>query len=205
MHMIALFQGKLSGVLTAPNFEPRLKTLEELANSNLVLLIRKYHLENMKDYKVQTAQKLVDKCVESEYSTFEETYVYVQHNGSVAMIAFKSDLDLLAYRQHAVDKIDDNNYIYVIKARFAFRRGVAASLAMNQIIKGIREGGLIHKWLSDSIKVTFWPDQPKIVILTRKHLLVAFIILGIGYSMSLVILVGELVTWHCCRRIRNFV
>lgn len=192
MHIVALFQGKLSGVLTAPNYEPRINTLDELADSNLILLIRQYHLENMKRYKVKTAQKLVAKCVLSDYPSFEETYAYIQRNGSVSMIAFKNDLEVLTYKPHRVDKISDNNYIYVIRARFAFRKGVAVLLTMNQIIKGITRGGLIIKWLSDSLKISFMPDSPHTVILTRKHLQSAFAILLLGFFLSLSVFIGEL-------------
>lgn len=192
LHINAIFTGKLSGVLTAPNYEPRLKTLEDLADSSIVPVIRRYSLQRFRLSQTKTARRLLQKT--KEYQVSDSAFYdseYVKINGSIAMAQFKDLFNFVASRKYIVDTIDDNNYIWTIQGCFVFRRGIPILLTMNQVIRGIREGGLVRKWVSDEVKISFRPDSPKTVILTIEHLQGAFLMLVIGSVLSLLIFFVE--------------
>lgn len=192
LHINAIFTGKLSGVLTAPNYEPRLKTLEDLADSKIIPVIRRYSLERFQLSQAKTARKLLQKT--EEYQLSDSAFYdseYVKINGSIAIAQFKDLFNFVASRKYIVDTIDDNNYIWTIQGCFVFRRGIPILLTMNAVIRGIQEGGLVRKWVSDEVKVSFRPDSPKLVILTLGHLQGAFLILIIGTILGLIIFFVE--------------
>lgn len=195
LHINTIFQGKLSGVLTAPNLEPRLKTIEELADSNIIPAMVNYSFNEFETCKTNVAKKLRQKAEVLQFGSNSSAkfFEYVSRNGSVTYLAYGNHFINLLSSKSSLYTITEDSCKTGFKCSFAFRRGIPVLLTMNQIIRGIREGGLVNKWLSDLMVISFEPNSPKHITLTIEHLKAAFILLGFGCSASFLVFIGEIV------------
>lgn len=192
-HLRNCFKAKLSGVLTAPNFHPRLKSTEDLLRSDIIPAVSKYSLQLWKTCHTQTAEGLLRKA--EIYELDRDKFQYVLENGSVALIEYQYKFNMMASKQY-VYAIEYNLCPLIIRVNYVFKRDIPILLTMNRVLRAVREGGLIYKWYSDLKQVSFWSDFPKRVVLTISHLQGAFFILITGYGISLLIFIGELFIQH---------
>lgn len=79
-----------------------------------------------------------------------------------------------------------------MEATYAARNGYPLLLTLNEVIRGIREGGLQLKWSDDLKKIMFlsFGDNDN-VVLTFDHLQTAFLLLFIGLTLAAAIFVSE--------------
>lgn len=98
-HVIYFFQGKLSSVLTSPNYEPAITNLEELADSNLtIIFLYDINRKLLHDSSHPAAGRLFNKSI-LRRGVFNPAEL-VLGNSSVAISAFSHDIDITkAYRQ----------------------------------------------------------------------------------------------------------
>lgn len=70
---------------------------------------------------------------------------------------------------------------------------------VNKLLRRIIESGLVDKWLRDakqSYESSIEPD-PQEALMELRKLYGAFVALGIGYTIALFTLIGEIIYWKC--------
>lgn len=64
---------------------------------------------------------------------------------------------------------------------------------LNEVIRGIREGGLHLKWVLELKKIYFTPTLNELIVLKINHLEGAFVLLLSGLAVAFVVFFLELV------------
>lgn len=197
-HVSAFFQGKLSSVLTSPIYDSRILTLQQLADSELKILVVYHKLTAIKNINTDVALKMASKS-----EPFEEKYVsinrpeYVMKRRDVALSALSGDLNLTDAYKTEVDIIKDV-FLPDLEGTYQMKKHNPIMLTLNNVIRVIREGGLHIKWLNDMRIVNFimYSKEKEAddhqIILTFEHLEGPFILLGFGITMSTIIFLIEI-------------
>lgn len=69
---------------------------------------------------------------------------------------------------------------------------------LDKLLRRIIEAGLVSKWLSEAVRnIESSVDEPQEALMDLKKMYGAFVALGIGYFISIVALVGEIIYWKC--------
>lgn len=196
-HLSAFFQGKLSSVLTLPIYDSRISTLEQLADSNLKILVVYHKLSTIKNINTNVALKMASKS-----EPLEEKYIsinrpeYVMKRRDIALSSLVGDLNLTDTYKTKVDVIKDV-FLPDLEGTYQMKRHNPIMLTLNNVIRVIREGGLHTKWLNDMKIVNFLTytkddDADGQIILTFEHLEGPFILLAFGICSSTIIFGVEL-------------
>lgn len=196
-HLSYFFQGKLSGVLTAPNYEKRVTNLQQLVDSQLTTIVFYNNIESIKEMNTTLARKFADKTkVIAEEGGGINRPQYVIEHGDVALTAFAADLNMTDAYRRQVDVIEDM-FLFNLEATYQLRKGNPIRDVLNGIIRGVTESGLQHKWMSDMRKITFLPSDDDMIVLTFEHLEGPFILLFFGLVLAFCVFLLEIL-WNKC-------
>lgn len=68
----------------------------------------------------------------------------------------------------------------------------------DKLLRRLIEAGLVSKWLSEAVRnYESNVDEPEEALMDLKKMYGAFVALGIGYFISVMALVGEVIYWKC--------
>jgi len=205
-----LFQTYFTSFLVDPGVQERIRTLDELFQSDLVY---HYELENDRylkfsfpDYysKINLQRK---ECESTQHCIYdflrEQTFTLIGHSFSVQyIVAIITNPELCT--------LDDN--IYKLNFVMHFVKGSHLVDIFDGVIHGILQGGLIGKVWNDMMtnyRFQCASNHPDIFpnfadfnheggyyfVFSLSHLLLAFYAIGVGSFVGIVVLVGEIL--HC--------
>lgn len=192
MHVNSYFLGKLGSILTHPGFEKGITNIEELAESTVVRpFTYQHHRKLMLTLNDSIAQKLGKKVVNITSFDFISLFDYMLKYKNTSLSSYESIIKYYAKEQSKLKTIS-GRYLLNMEATYATRRGHPLLDDVNRVIKQILEMGLQKKWLSDMSIRSFEKSNGKTqIVLSLEHLQGAFIVLLIGYSISVVIFLLE--------------
>lgn len=198
LHVNNFFQGQLSSVLTVPQYEEKIDSLEKLALSNLVTLIPFADMKVLKDSAIPVAQLLYNKSI-SSYELFPERMEKLLENDSLASNGFRNSMAMFSTYSLFVDTFQDS-MLPIVDATYSMRGGSPLRSTLNEIIRGVVEGGLRIKWLSDMHVVRFFSNKEEKLALEIQHLESAFLLLSFGLGIASVILILEHLVYRIKKR-----
>lgn len=68
----------------------------------------------------------------------------------------------------------------------------------DRLLRRLIEAGLVSKWLSETVRNYEASEvEPEEALMDLKKMYGAFVALGIGYFISIVALIAELIYWNC--------
>jgi hypothetical protein len=202
-----LFQTYFTSYLVDPGEQERIRTLDELFQSDLVYY---YHPENDRYIKISFPNYYSkinlqrQECESTQHCIYdflrEQTFTLIGHSFSVEyIIAIITNPELCT--------LDDN----IFKMNFAihFVKGSHLVEIFNDIIHGILQGGLMGKLRNDILMnykflcasnhpdvfpnfADFNQDVGDYFVFSLSHLQLAFYAIGVGSFVGIVVLVGEI-------------
>jgi len=205
-----LFQTYFTSFLVDPGVQERIRTLDELFQSDLVY---HYELENDRYLKVSFPNYYSrihlqrQECESTHHCIYdflrEQTFTVIGHSFSVDY--------LISVINNPEICILDNN-IFKIDFAIHFVKGSHLVDIFNDIIHGLLQGGLIGKLRNDMMTnykfqcvsnhpdifpnfADFNHDGGDYFVFSLSHLQLAFYAIGVGSFVGIVVLVGEIL--HC--------
>lgn len=202
-----LFQTYLTSFLVDPGVKERIRTLDELFQSDLV-----YHYDKENDGYLKFSFPFYSSrinlrrtaCESTEHCLYDllrtQTFTVIGHS-------FNIDYLISVINHPELCTLDDA--IYKLNFAMHFVKGSHLVDVFNNIIHGILQGGLIGKWRNDLITnykflcvsnhsdifpnfADFNHDDSGYFVFSVSHLQLAFYAIGVGSFVGLVVLVGEI-------------
>ncbi|KAJ3652052.1 hypothetical protein Zmor_018051 [Zophobas morio] len=186
----------LSGVLSQPSYEPKISTINDLIQSNKVLKFPNGYetLFKEKSYFSLLLKKRVDRKTKSYEEHVQDFAEELDHGiiTSSSRIYFIKDYQKL--------QILDRDKIGILTNRLLIRKGFPVLNKINFFINRVRESGFNSKWVYESqmgINRTSFNFEQTISSLDMHRIVCAFVVLGVGISLSVVVAIMEIiVTWE---------
>lgn len=202
-----LFQTYFTSFLVDPGVQERIRTLDELFQSNLVY---RYELENDIYLKVSFPNYYSkinlerQECESTQHCLYdlmrEQTFTMIGHSFSVDYI-----ISIITNPELCI--LDDS--IYKLNFAMHFVKGSHLVDMFNVIIHGLLQGGLIGKLRNDMMTnykflcasnhpdifpnfADFNHDGGDYFVFSLSHLQLAFYAIGVGSFVGFVVLVGEI-------------
>jgi Ligand-gated ion channel. len=210
-----LFQTYLTSFLVDPGVQERIKTLDELFQSDIIYL---YQLDNddylkfsFPDYYSKINMQR-ESCEITNHCIYEflrtQTFTVIGHSFSV-------DYMVSVINNPEICTLDDA--IYQLNFAMHFIKGNHLVDIFNGIIHGILQGGLIGKWRNDLMTnykfrcvannsdifpnfADFNHDGGDYFVFSLSHLQLAFYAIGVGCSVGFAVLVGEIVHYKLFKK-----
>lgn len=194
-HVNTYFQAKLGSILTAPLYEKEITTFEELADSTVIPVefykINSQLLNNSYSY---ASMKLFNRLV--FYKEIENNRINcaMEHKNTALPINCKIMRNLTEAHKEFLSIIPDKA-LGTTKLFYSMINGSPYIFSFDAVIRGIIEGGLFLKWLSDNKKITFLPTEDNKVVLTIDHVETAFVIIFAGCILAFIIFLFEILVY----------
>jgi hypothetical protein len=205
-----LFQTYLTSFLVDPGVKERIRTLNELFQSDLV-----YHYDKENDGYLKFSFPLYysrvnlqrEECESTEHCLYDflrtQTFTVIGHS-------FNVDYTISVINNPELCTLDDA--IYKLSFAMHFVKGSHFVDKFSDILHGILQGGLIGKWrndlttnykfLSASNHSDIFPnfadfnhDDGDYFVFSVSHLQLAFYAIGVGSFVGFVVLVGEILQY----------
>ncbi|KAF5290693.1 hypothetical protein FQR65_LT01983 [Abscondita terminalis] len=201
IHIQTAFVSKLIEILTVPHFEPPIKTIQELADSDVSILIREdfynaYFNAVEPEETLYSSVKRKVKAVEVRTLTdlFFENNTYYKY----ALIVPQSQVEIiLTLMQFHLNTISDNKLMMKFSNVFMGSSNAYVLKTIDNVISILMESG-IHDYFIKNVKVpkrTKEKDISKKVVLKLKHLYFVFVFWSIGLIFGFLVFIGEMF-WH---------
>lgn len=194
-HINIYFQAKLGSILTAPLYEKEITTFEELANSTFIPVdfyeMSRRMLNNSESY---ASMKLFNRSILYRDTERDRIKFVLEHKNTAIIINCKITRNLTNAHEELLSKFPDKGVI-PIYVTYCMVYGSPFIALFNQVIRGVVEGGLVIKWLSDNKKFSFLPAQNYNVVLTLDHVKAANIIIFLGLMLAFTIFLFEILVY----------
>lgn len=187
-HINYFFQGNLSSKLTIPQYERRIKTVEQLIKSNLIIFLPEYERELIANSTSPIISKLYKRSV--PIVELVPKLSFIKNNQSSAITSFLSTTNYTAAYKDYVDTLIDTT-LNKVTPQFYTRIGHPLLPAINKMIRRVNEHGFITKWFSNKNATFFTSSFEKQIQITIKHLQSVFLCLFVGLFFGFAILIVE--------------
>lgn len=193
-HIAYLFQANLSSKLTVPQYEKRLKTVEDIVNSNLIIMLYEPERKALLHSQTSFAQRVYDKS--NSFNKLIQRMKTVRENqsavytGSLSGLLTNYTLDHLNY----IELVHDYDVLSLFEVQFIIGNGHPLLPAINSIISKVTEHGFIIKLFKvDALNYKIIESNQ--VVITVDHLQSIFVALVTGLSCALIVFIVELVVY----------
>ncbi|KAF5284706.1 hypothetical protein FQR65_LT13442 [Abscondita terminalis] len=203
IHIQTAFTSKLIEVLTIPQYEPSIKTLNELGESNVTIFTNELYYSNFFKHEEpnSTLYNLIKKKFEVLPSrNFAKIITNMETYKDKAVLVSSSELEILTALFHTdFCIIKEHTLISRAERVLNGRPGSYILKTIDVLIKKLVESGILeHIAKNDKYKVSI---KNKMVlgiptVLSLQHLYVVFVFWGAGLSLSAMVVVFECVCVH---------
>ncbi|KAF5287405.1 hypothetical protein FQR65_LT12230 [Abscondita terminalis] len=207
IHIQTAFTSRLIEILTIPQYEPRIKTLNELANSNFSIFTNKYTYDYFFDHEEPDNvlfNKLKNKFEFGINESFSTIVTDINFYSNSAFLVTSNELEILT-KIFQVDlyTIDNITMISKIERVFVVMKGGYMLKTIEKLISIFAESGILRHFLS-SVEYDENPVRTKIEyeetpVLTLAHLYFVFVFWCAGLCLSLSVLIFESLYVHKLR------
>lgn len=195
-------QARLSSVLTKPEHEQGITSLNELAYSNKIPLIYNVTKAFIAPDELEYSKVLKSKAQLLNVSNGAlDNLEYVVKNPQFSTFVYGFVLDTHKYYASKVNKFTDYMFSYMVII-FTTRKGHPMFNVFNTFINRFREYGIDEKWQSDW-SATYFESKRTRVMLTLDHIKGALYILFVGYVIAFVIFLFEILFYFGRSKSRN--
>lgn len=188
-HVNYFFQGNLSSKLTIPQYEKRIKTIEQLIESNLIIILPHYDRLLISSSTTKLTEQIYKKSI--PVVEFIQKTSFVKTNQSVATTMYLSATpNTLAVKDYVEILID--TALGPAESQFILRTGHPLLPMLNMMISRVNEHGFIIKWSSTRNATFIAASDDTQIVITTQHLQSVFVILCVGYFIGFLVLLIEI-------------
>lgn len=190
IHINYIFQAKYNSIVTVPQYEKRINSLKKLLDSDLTPMIHKI----FNPFIVRLTNDSMVKLFYEKAKTFATDSatsidIMMKHNNIAKTIHRE---ELTTSDRYYFDTFEDSLFVNVDMG-YLVRKGSALLPSINEVIRGINEGGLIKKWIDDYTNVTTYKTDTDFIVLSLEDILLSKLIICFGLLISFVIFIIELI------------
>ncbi|RZB39323.1 uncharacterized protein BDFB_002879, partial [Asbolus verrucosus] len=197
MNLSWFYTSQMSSVLTSPSYEPKIRTISELVQSEKKLKFYstyKRHLESYdpKIFEILMSKRLTNSDTLNPFGIIED---FLTHLNFGVILSHEESSHVIKNSQKL--EIVSENKIHTVTITLSTRKGFLFLHKLEECILRVQESGLISKWIYDaSVSIRKFTvanqedDAP--VPLKLDNIFVSFLILLLGLATSLSIFIIEL-------------
>ncbi|XP_060810809.1 glutamate receptor ionotropic, kainate glr-3 [Amyelois transitella] len=219
--LVVSYRASMTAILANPAPRVTIDTIKELVDSKVTCggwgLETKKFFEKSSDetQKIGERFEIVEDPFEAANKIAKGTYAYYDNKDFLKYLSVKRRNSLMNLdkavnvtsneTETVSTDIERNLHIMAdcvvnIPISIGFHKNSPLKPLADIYLARIVEVGLVEKWLNDAmhpIRVLETNENEIKALMNLKKLYGAFIALAIGYFLSLVSLIGELIHWHC--------
>ncbi|XP_031330258.1 uncharacterized protein LOC116161156 [Photinus pyralis] len=205
IHISCAFTSRWIDLLTVPQYEFQIKTLQQLADANLPIYIpanfQKYHFSrnDTNNDLYEKLQQLLIPC--RTHDALGKAIMNVHDYRNCAAIVTHQDLTTIQMSMKDkidVGKIEDNSITGAHHIKFAYKPNYYFAVHIGTFLQTLVESGIgpkqFNEFETEYFKNDIVEEAPDTVVLTLGHLYFAFCLLGLGLAIALVVFLVELFT-----------
>lgn len=191
--------GKLNSFLTVPLFEKQIKTYEDILQSDLKISMRQYFSTMLQQMHYPHLDKMEQKFSSDAFPLDAELYLVSTQN--IASISYRNPSLVLHGQMYDRSNGDSKFYeleklISVFFPVLLMPKGHPLQLLINQILLRVHATGIPDKWIRDFLRVRRKKgsiNYHSYQTLDLVYFLYAFEFLGVGYLVSMQVLMIEFI------------
>lgn len=195
-----MFRGELSSISTRPVYK-NIKTIEQLAESNLTLFTRVIMKRGIGTLNQSTAKLLYDKMevIGPEFYPFDLIKDFLRYR-NFSLSVDNTVADIIVQHSGLASKICQSTYLLNIESRYALRAASPFLSTFNYYIQYVIESGLTSKYvreMSDKnlsmliLEMTNDNVDNKIISLKFEHIQEEFFMFIYGIALALIVFIFE--------------
>uniref|UniRef100_A0A1Y1JXY4 Ionotropic glutamate receptor C-terminal domain-containing protein n=1 Tax=Photinus pyralis TaxID=7054 RepID=A0A1Y1JXY4_PHOPY len=205
IHISCAFTSRWIELLTVPQYEFQIKTLQQLADANLPIYVfsafQRYQFSrtDTNNDLYEKLQQLLIPCRTPD--ALGKGIMNVHDYRNCAAIATYQDLTTIQMRMKDkidVGKIEDNSITGAHHIKFAYKPNYYFAVHIGTFLQTLVESGIgpkqFNEFETEYFKNDIVEEAPDTVVLTLGHLYFAFCLLGLGLAIALVVFLVELFT-----------
>lgn len=186
-----IFLSKLSSIITIPQYEPKIRNMNDLLESRHIPYVYETSI-----YNIQSVNEIMIGRFMNKYKTYKRAITYptryVLDHENLALLSYKGHAETTYYRRH-VETFEDTFFLPV-QFCFLLRKGSIYTESINDIIATIHSNGMEKKWLSYYQQIKFLNTEMKEIVKIRiLHIRFIFVILISGQLMGFITFLIELI------------
>ncbi|KAF5284163.1 hypothetical protein FQR65_LT00163 [Abscondita terminalis] len=210
IHIQTAFTSKLIEILTIPQYEPRIKTLTELGDSNLVIYVKSNVYELFFDHE-EPNNELYNKIKQKLEPLSDELYMMITtefetYTNSAALLS-KNEVEILSqFYQTNFCTISDFAFVSSLERVFAAAESAYIIKTLDKLINLLMESGVLNHFLKNVVNKWTVKQKNKTdekPVLSLQHLYFVFVFWGSGLLMSAFALICELTYFNGLRGNKN--
>ncbi|KAJ3651800.1 hypothetical protein Zmor_017811 [Zophobas morio] len=191
-----IYFSQLSGILSRPRYEPKISTIHELALSDKKLLFLDMHLltfAHRSDYDLIVKNRLNVEAPVLFHDKINNFARRLDHG------IIETNVRMLVIKNYKQLNVVSKEQVATLRSHLIVKKGFPLLDKINDVLLRVVESGFMVKWLCDSkvdfnVSKTLIPDCQY----TEGHLDLyrvfgAFVLLGVGFLLSLFMFVVELI------------
>ncbi|KAK4872320.1 hypothetical protein RN001_014349 [Aquatica leii] len=202
IHIQTAFTSNLINILTVPQYEKRISTLEELSNSNVSIhipipLYNIYFSNNRSNYSLYT--KIRNKLSINTNFFLNSSYRQGKHDVCYFFKKAEGELEQIAInRKHFVitDNALTSNYQVVLSAIYGSYILKTVDLVMNMLIESGIYGKIVQNiemQRKHNVETVFKHETEDKIVLTVNHLIFVFLLWITGATIAVLIFLTEII------------
>lgn len=192
--LAAVFQGKLSSLLTTPVLQTQVNSVAEMADSNMVPVLYDFVYKQYENLNYPVLQKITDKAETIKING----HIRFQQisSGNISTPLYKTTL---AYRPELRSKIKliGTDFLLNMEALFDFRKDYPFLESFNAVIEDLHEFGIVRKIEKFVLNVKNEENGISVTTLSFYHVEGSFYILAGGCTVGLVAFLCEIIIYYC--------
>ncbi|KAF5283938.1 hypothetical protein FQR65_LT13699 [Abscondita terminalis] len=207
--MQTAFTSNLSKILTVPRYEPSIRTIEELSDSNVtILMMEDYYWDffaKEKNDSIYTKLKNKMKVLSLENFT-QSALSKTLHRDFAFLLQKESLLFFQAYTNEKIHNIEDNTLTGSDKTVLITNFGSYFIKPINKVIDLLYESGLHYNFLKNIEEkqkpyLSYREPVHEKIVLTTQHLVFVFVFWIFGILTSVVTFIAEKIVYFLKVRI----
>ena len=218
--LVVSYRASMTAILANPAPRVTIDTLRELVDSKVTCggwgtQAKKFFEESLDEYSQRIGEKFetIDDPLQAADKVAQGVYAYYDNSDFLKYISVTRKNAFRDPKQNMTTNVtevtarkDTQRNLHImtdcvvnIPISIGFHKNSPLKTLADIYMRRVVEVGLVEKWLNDamySIRTLETNEDEVKALMNLKKLYGAFIALAIGYSLSAICLIGELIHWH---------
>lgn len=218
--LVVSYRASMTAILANPAPRVTIDTLQELVDSKVTCggwgsETKKFFEDSLDEFGQKIGEKFetIDDPLQAANKVAQGVYAYYDNADFLKYISVKRKnafMDLQSDNSTNTTEVtvrkDTERNLHImsdcvvnIPVSIGFHKNSPLKPLADVYMRRVVEVGLVEKWLNDAmhpIRVLETNEEEVKALMNLKKLYAAFIALAIGYSLSAICLIGELIHWH---------
>ncbi|KAF5278944.1 hypothetical protein FQR65_LT15468 [Abscondita terminalis] len=198
IHIQIAFTSKLAQILTIPQYEPHIKNLQELDDSNLVVFITEDLFEWLNETEITSPlhKRIYKKMVPLPVEDYREVVTRRDARNYSVFCLYDDYHTLKRYNRTVLNHFVDNSFSGSLKYVFIGNASVNIQPAFNLAVNYIIETGFVDYFgkIFNTTHTSFFKiGNPNSTVITMEHMCSIFIIWALGLIMAFAMFLIEII------------